>query len=144
MGTATVKWVGGKQFVGIDSTCHSVVLSTPDEGIGIKPSDLLLIAVGSCSAVDVVDILTKKRMPLYLLEITINGEQDPNPPWTFRKIHIHYRIGGNNLTDKAVTQAIQLSHDKYCSVASTVRATVEITSDYELLEPIPSLAASLS
>jgi len=62
MGTATVKWIGGKQFVGIDSTKHSVVLSTPDEGVGIKPSELLLIAVASCTAVDVVEILEKKRM----------------------------------------------------------------------------------
>ncbi|MBK8780723.1 MAG: OsmC family protein [Anaerolineales bacterium] len=64
MGTATVKWIQGKQFIGVDSTKHSVVLSTPDEGIGIKPSDLLLIAVASCTAVDVVEILAKKRMPL--------------------------------------------------------------------------------
>ena len=76
MGTATVKWIGGKQFVGIDSTCHSVVLSTPDEGVGIKPSDLLLIAIASCSAVDVVEILTKKRMTLTCLEISSTGEQD--------------------------------------------------------------------
>ena len=61
MGTAIVKWIEGKQFIGIDSTNHSVVLSTPDEGIGIKPSDLLLIAVASCTAVDVVEILAKKR-----------------------------------------------------------------------------------
>ena len=59
MGTVTVKWLDGIKFVGIDSTQHSVVLSTADEGIGIKPSELLLIAVASCSAVDVVEILAK-------------------------------------------------------------------------------------
>jgi putative redox protein len=109
MGTATVKWIGGKQFVGIDSTHHSVVLSTPEEGVGIKPSELLLIAVASCSAVDVVEILEKKRMHLTHLEISASGEQDQDPPWTFRKIHINYQIGGKNLTEKAVAQAIQLS-----------------------------------
>jgi putative redox protein len=57
MSTASVKWIGGKQFVGIDSTHHSVVQSTPGEGIGIKPSELLLIALASCTAVDVVEIL---------------------------------------------------------------------------------------
>jgi putative redox protein len=134
MGTATVKWIGGKQFVGIDSTHHSVVLSTPDEGIGIKPSELLLIAVASCSAVDVVEILQKKRMPLTQLEISASGEQDQDPPWTFRKIHIHYRIGGKNLTEKAVSQAIQLSEEKYCSVAATIRATAQITTEFEILE----------
>ena len=132
MGTATVKWIGGKQFVGIDSTCHSVVLSTPDEGIGIKPSELLLIALASCSAVDIVDILNKKRMPLTHLEISSISEQDQDPPWTFRKIHLQFRLAGNNLTDKAVAQAIQLSEEKYCSVAATLRATTEITTGFEI------------
>ncbi|RPJ24452.1 MAG: OsmC family peroxiredoxin, partial [Chloroflexi bacterium] len=79
MGTATVKWISGKQFIGIDSTQHSIVLSTPDEGIGIKPSDLLLIAVASCTAVDIVEILSKKRLPLNHLEISCSGEQDQDP-----------------------------------------------------------------
>jgi len=134
MGTAIVKWVDGKQFIGIDSTHHSVVLSTPDEGVGIKPSELLLIAVASCSAVDVVEILEKKRMPLNYLEISSTGEQDQDPPWTFRKIHLHYRIGGKNLTEKAVSQAIQLSEEKYCSVAATIRPTAEIITDFEIIE----------
>jgi len=134
MGSATVKWIDGKQFIGIDSTRHSVVLSTPDEGIGIKPSDLLLIAVASCTAVDVVEILGKKRIPITHLEINVSGEQDQDPPWTFRKIHMIFRIGGNNLTEKAVSQAIQLSEEKYCSVAATVRATAEITTEFEILE----------
>ena len=135
MGTTTVKWIAGKQFVGIDSTRHSVVLSTPDEGIGVKPSELLLIAVSACSAVDVVEILTKKRMPLTLLEISASGEQDQDPPWTFRKIHLHYTISGKNLTEKAVEQAIQLSEEKYCSVAATIRNTAQITTDFEIVTP---------
>jgi putative redox protein len=134
MGTVTVKWITGKQFIGVDSTRHSVVLSTADEGIGVKPSDLLLIAVASCSAVDVVEILSKKRMPLNHLEISISGEQDPNPPWTFRKIYMTFRVSGKDLTKKAVAQAIKLSEEKYCSVAATVRATAQIITDYEIIE----------
>jgi putative redox protein len=141
MGTATVKWIGGKQFVGIDSTHHSVVLSTPDEGVGIKPSELLLIAVASCSAVDVVEILEKKRMPLTRLEISASGEQDQEPPWTFRKIHIHYKIAGKNLTEKAVSQAIQLSEEKYCSVAATIRGTAQIITEFEILDEVGVLPA---
>ena len=133
MASTTVKWIEGKQFIGIDSTKHSVVLSTPSEGVGIKPSELLLLAVASCSAVDVVEILEKKRMPLNYLEITTSGEQDQDPPWTFRKIHMHFKLGGANLTEKAVAQAIQLSEEKYCSVAATVRATAPITFDYEIV-----------
>lgn len=85
MGTVTVNWLDGKKFVGIDSTQHSVVLSTADEGIGIKPSKLLLIALASCTAVDVVEILAKKRMPLTYLDVNFSGKQDPNPPGRFEK-----------------------------------------------------------
>lgn len=133
MAETVVKWIGGKQFVGIDSTKHSVVLSTPGEGIGIKPSELLLLAVASCSAVDVVEILDKKRMPLSYMEITTSGEQDQDPPWTFRKIHMHFKLSGANLTEKAVEQAIHLSEEKYCSVAATIRATAAITADFEIV-----------
>jgi len=132
MGTSTVKWVGGKTFIGIDSTSHSVVLSTPADGIGVKPSDLLLIAVASCSAVDLVEILNKKRMPLSEMEISVSSEQDSDPPWTFRKIHMRYCLKGKDLTEKAVEQAIHLAEEKYCSVSATIRAMAEITTDFEI------------
>lgn len=133
MGRVTVQWAGGQRFIGIDSTSHSVVLSTIDEGVGMKPSDLLLVAIASCSAIDVVEILSKKRMPLTSMDICTSGEQDADPPWTYRKIHMHFKLGGKNLTEKAVAQAIQLSEEKYCAVAATVRGTVEITTDFEIL-----------
>ncbi len=131
--TTTLQWLSGKRFVGIDSTNHSIVLSSKDEGVGVKPSDMLLIALASCTAVDVVEILAKKRMQLSSLEITTTGEQDADPPWTFRRIHLKYRLSGPGLTDKAVEQAIQLSEEKYCSVAATVRATADITTEFEIM-----------
>lgn len=136
MAHATIKWIQNKQFVGIDSSRHSVVLSTQDEGnaVGMRPSELLLVAVGACTAVDVVEILAKKRTPVNLLEIEVSGEQDPEPPWTFRKIHMLYRVRGAGLTPLAVEQAIQLSEEKYCSVSATLRGVAEITTKYEILE----------
>ncbi|MGB9800819.1 MAG: OsmC family protein [Thermanaerothrix sp.] len=132
MATAMVEWIGGKRFVGVDSTQHSVVLSTPDEGVGMKPSELLLVALAACTAVDVVEILRKKRLDLQALRITVRGEQDNDPPWTFRRIHIHYALQGDGLTAEAVEQAIRLSEEKYCSVAATVRGVAEITYDYAI------------
>ena len=99
----------------------------------MKASDLLLVALAACTAVDVVEILTKKRIHLSNLEISANGEQDNDPPWTFRKIHLHYQVEGEGLTAKAVEQAIQLSEEKYCSVASTLRGVALITTSFELL-----------
>ncbi|MEN4013698.1 MAG: OsmC family protein [Chloroflexota bacterium] len=133
MASSTVKWIGGGQFVGIDSTNHSVVLSTPDEGVGMKPSELLLVAISACTAVDVVNILQKKRIELTFLEIKAEGTQDSDPPRAFRKIHLLYRLGGKGLTAAAVEQAIHLSEEKYCSVSNTVRGVAEITTAYELV-----------
>lgn len=134
MGTTTVRWIQGKQFVGTDSTGHSVVLSTTEEGTGVKPSEMLLVALSACTAVSVVDILSKKRLTLTHLEITASGEQDPQPPWTFRKIHLVFQLAGLGLTEKAVQQAIQISEEKYCSVAATLRGTAEITTEYKILQ----------
>ncbi len=96
---------------------------------------MLLIALSACSAYDVVDIMTKKRKPLTLLEVTATGEQDPQPPWAYQRIHLKYRLGGKNLTDKAVTQAIELSQEKYCSVAATVRGVAKISFEFEIVSP---------
>jgi len=133
MPVTNVRWVTGKQFVGIDSSKHSVVLSTGDEGVGVKPSEMLLVALSACTAVDVVDILAKKRTPLSYLEIVATGEQDPNPPWPYRKIHLLYKISGKGLTEKSVSQAIALSEEKYCSVAATIRGVAEITTSFEIV-----------
>jgi len=130
-----VKWTGNKQFVGTDSGNHSIVISSHDEEnhTGMKPSELLLLALASCSAYDVVGILQKKRLQLDDLDITIHGEQEPEPPTAFSKIHLKYFLTGPNLTEKAVEQAIDLSLSKYCSVAATVSGKVEVTHEFKIL-----------
>jgi len=134
--TARVKWVEKRQFVGTDSSNHSVVMSSQDEdnATGMKPSELLLVALAGCTSYDVVDILEKKRQKLTGLEVTVTGEQEPDPPWTYRKIHVHYVVRGKGLREKAVRDAIELSDEKYCSVSATVRGAAEVTSDYTIVE----------
>jgi len=134
--TTRVKWVEKKQFVGTDSSKHSVVMSSQDEenGTGMSPSQLLLVALGGCTAYDVVAILEKKRQRLTGLEVTVTGEQEANPPWPYRKIHLHYEVRGQALGEKAVHDAIKISEEKYCSVAATLRAAAEITYDYTIVE----------
>ncbi len=134
MSQVQVTWVQNEQFVGTDSTNHSIVLSTAKDGTGSKPSDLLLVALGACSGVDVIGILSKKRQCVTGLEIQVQGEQEPEPPWTFRKIHVQYVVRGKGLAEKAVQQAIELSESKYCSVAATIRGVAEITSSYQIVE----------
>lgn len=135
MGSATVTWVQDLQFVGTDSTKHSVVVSAPDEanGIGMKPSELLLVSLAACTAYDVVNILQKKRKRIRQLHVKVEGEQQSTAPWPFTRIHLHYVITGEDISERDVAQAIHLSHDKYCSVSATLRRSVTLTHDYELL-----------
>ncbi len=129
-----VTWVQNEQFVGTDSTNHSIVLSTAKDGTGAKPSDMLLVALGACAGVDVVGILVKKRQKLSGLQIQVDGQQDADPPWAFRKIHVEYIVRGQGISEKAVQQAVELSEEKYCSVAATIRGVAEITSSYQIVE----------
>jgi putative redox protein len=100
---------------------------------GLKPSDLLLLAVASCTSYDVVTILTKQREPLVGLEISCTGEQESDPPYQFTSIHIHYAFKGP-VKPKRVERAIQLSEEKYCSVTNTLKHGVNITTDFEIVE----------
>ena len=136
MAQATIKWTGKGQFVGTDSTRHSVVMSTQDEdnATGMKPSELLLVALAGCTAVDVVSILKKRRQDLASLEIEATGEQDPTPPWVYRKIHLEYRLRGSGLSEEAVERAITLSEEKYCSIRATISDKAEVTSSYTIAQ----------
>jgi len=133
MPTATVRWVTQQQFVGMDGGRHAVVLSGDDKAQGMRPSELLLTALAGCSAVDVVAIMKKKRKPLCFLEVAVDAQRDPDPPWPYRRIHLTYTVAGPNLTQKAVEQAVSLSMEKYCSVAATVRGVADITTAIEIL-----------
>lgn len=134
--TVALKWIESQLMAGVDSFGHPIIIgSWPEkepEWAGLKPSDLLLLAAASCSAYDVVQILTKQHEPLEGLEISCTGEQESEPPYRFTKIHLHYKISGL-VNIKKLERAIHLSEDKYCSVINTLKPTVQITSDYELI-----------
>lgn len=133
MPTTTVRWVTDTQFVGTDENNHSIVLSGGPEPSGVSPSQVLLIGLSACTAYDVLSIMQKKRKPLTFLEIIAEGEQDPNPPWAYRKIVLRFRVGGKELTEKAIAQAIELSQQKFCSVAATIRGVAQIETQFEIV-----------
>lgn len=137
MGKATVTWLQKLQFVGTDSSKHSVVIASPDEdnGVGMKPAELLLVALASCTAYDVVNILRKKQKRLVHLQVEIEGTQQATPPWPFTQIHMVYTVVGEDLTERDVAKAIALSHEKYCSVSATLRPAVAITHAHRVLTP---------
>ncbi len=136
MAQVNVKWIGKGQFVGTDSTRHSLVMSTQDQqnGIGLKPADLLLVSLGGCTGIDVVSILGKRRQNLTDLEINVTAEQDSSPPWTFRRIHLAYTVYGKGLSKHTVERAIKLSKEKYCPVSATISAVAELTTSFRIIE----------
>jgi putative redox protein len=137
MSTVTVKWIESRLMVGADSAGHPLVIGYQQNKVpqwaGMKASDLLLLSAGSCSTYDVVMILEKQKEPLEDLEVTVTGENNPDPPYNFTKIHLHYAIKGAVAPAK-VERAIKLSEEKYCSVINTLKAGVEITNSFEVVE----------
>ncbi|MDO9546385.1 MAG: OsmC family protein [Pelolinea sp.] len=133
MAKAKVRWTGDHSFIGTDSGNHSVVMgSVNKEMIGMKASEMLLVALAGCSSYDVVSILEKRKIKLEKLEVHVTAEQNSEPPWAFNKIHLEYFLAGEGLDAKQVEKAIELSEGKYCSVAATLKGKAEITWEYVL------------
>lgn len=137
MGTVSVKWIESTLMTGADSAGRPLVIGwardREPQWAGLKPSDLLLLAAASCSTYDVVDILTKQREPLEGLDVTCTGEQLTEPPYNFTCIHLHYTVKGAVNPNK-LARAIQLSEEKYCSVLNTLKPTVQVSSDFTVVE----------
>jgi putative redox protein len=141
MGEVTVRWTGeGLMFEGLATFGAPILTGDDPDGPGSKPSDLLPISLAACTAYDVVVILRKQRQDLRGLEIRVASEQDPEPPWTFRAIHLHFRLTGA-IDDRKAARAIELSEAKSCSVAATLRPVVRLTSSHEVVPDEPSLSA---
>ena len=122
-------------FVGITPSGHSVTLDTSGErSAGPTPMELLLIALGSCTAVDVIGILKKKREEVSDYRVEVWGERREEHPRSYRKLGVHHIVRGRNVSERAVKQAIELSETKYCSVAATLRPAAEIVSSFEIIE----------
>jgi putative redox protein len=100
---------------------------------GFRPMQLLLAAFGGCSAIDLISILRKQREPLHDLKITVTGEREKGAvPSLYTEVHAHFRLFGNVNSEKA-ERAVQLSVDKYCSVAKTLEKTARVTYSFEII-----------
>lgn len=132
MQTASVKWIGEEKFVATSPSGHAISLdSDRRSNTGPGPMELVLMALGACTATDIVSILVKKRQKLESLEVICSGERAVEPPTVWKKLEIEYRLRGQ-LDDKAVKHAIQLSEDKYCSVAAMLKKTADVSWRYEI------------
>lgn len=132
---ATVTFVEEDLFVGVTPSGHALVLDTNHERSSApSPVELLLVALGSCTAVDVVSILAKKRQRVTRYKVEVSGERRDQHPRSYRSMTVNHVITGTGISAPAVAKAIELSETKYCSVAATLRPTVEIHSSFEIIE----------
>ncbi len=133
MATKTVHliWNPEQQFILRDNDEHQIIMKKPK---GVSASDLLPMSLIGCASHDVVEILIKQRQQLHELKVTAEATQDSEPPWRFRKVHIHYQAIGVGIDVEKVQKAIKLSEENYCSVYATLRDAIEITHDVEVLE----------
>jgi len=131
-----VQHVKGITFVGKGESNHWVVMDGSAEfggaEAGTRPMELVLIAFGGCTGMDVASTLEKMRVYYKDFKIIINGERTEKYPKIFTKIHMKYSIRGD-VPEEKLKRAIELSQTKYCSVSEILRKSAEITYEYEIL-----------
>ncbi len=128
---AKVVWDNDLTFTGTTDSGYKPVRD--GHGQASPPMESVLIAAGSCSSIDVVDILKKGRFEIEHCECELTAERAENPPRVFTKIHACYKVKGEGISEKAVARAVQLSAEKYCSVMLMLAGNVEIETSYEIL-----------
>ena len=131
---AKVSWVEGMKFVGESESGHQVILDGANPGEGASPMEMILLAVGGCSSIDVVSILEKARQSVTACHVELAGERADSVPRVFEKIHLHFVVTGKGLAEKQVARAVDLSMEKYCSVSLMLEKAVEITHSYQIVE----------
>lgn len=132
MQTASVKWIEGQKFVATGPSGHAITVDSDRETNSAPgPMELVLMALGACTATDIVIVLKKKRQKLEGLEVICSGERAAEPPTVWTKLEIVYRLKGD-LDEAAVKHAIELSEEKYCSVAAMLKKTAKISWRYEI------------
>lgn len=138
MANAKVTLVGGMQFVASADSGHAVVMDTTAAvgggNTGPRPMELLLMAFGGCSGMDVISILRKKKQAVSRFEINVKGEMAETHPHYCTALHIEYIVAGKDISEEAVKRALELSLEKYCSVGATLCKAAKITYSYKIIQ----------
>lgn len=129
--TAIVEWRGGKAFKATSGSGHSIVIDGAREK-GPQPMECLLMGMGACASVDVVLILERMRESVAGCRADLRAERAETDPKVFTRIHVHFVVTGENLSDAKVARAVSLSAEKYCSASIMLGKTAEITHDFEI------------
>ena len=134
-----VKWVDGLRFVGSGYTNHALVIDGPAEDggndSGVRPGEMVLMALAACTGIDVVALLKKMRVRVDSFEIGVTAETAEHFPKYFTKIKVEYRVAGANIPEDKLQRAIALSSETYCSVSAQLRPGAELSYSYKILAP---------
>lgn len=124
------------QFIGRDESGFEVVMDTTRElggdESGITPIELLLVSLGGCTAMDVIQILRKKRQDVTAYQVNVYGERRQEHPRVFTYISIEHVVHGKKLDPKAVERAVELSSQKYCSISAMLRQVTHVEHTYRI------------
>ena len=131
----TATWKGNLNFVGENAKGGTVQMGTMDTEAVIGPMELVLVGLAGCTGIDIVSILNKKKLNLSDFKVNVRGKRAPSPPMVYTDIEVQYLLWGNDLKQKDVEQAIELSEQKYCSVSIMIGKTAKIKSSYKILKP---------
>lgn len=135
--TAKVKWVDEFQFVGESGSGHAIIMdASPEPGkirTGMTPMEMLLVATGGCSGMDVISVLKKKRQDVFDIEVNVSGEKAEAHPQKYKSIRIEYTVKGKDISEEAVKKAVELSMEKYCSVKATLEGSAEIKYSFKIV-----------
>ncbi len=136
---AVARWVQDVMFVGESGSGHAIVMDgAPEAGgrnLGARPMEMVLLGLAGCTGFDVVQILRKARQAVGGCVVEVSAERAEKPPKVFTRIHVHYRVSGEDLAEHQVRRAVSLSAEKYCSVSVMLGRSAEITHDFEIVPP---------
>lgn len=121
----TIRRLGGARYVGRNGAGDQIVIDGEEVALGVRPMEALLAALGTCTAFDVVSILSKHRTPAESYRIKLEGERAEEHPRRYTKIWVRDLVSGEGITPESLERAVSLSHEKYCSVAATLNAEIE-------------------
>ncbi|MBA4542314.1 MULTISPECIES: OsmC family protein [Thermoactinomyces] len=128
-----IVWKGKMHFETTTGSGHQLSLdASPEvggENLGPRPTEILLSAVGTCSGIDIVDILRKMRLEVASFSMEVSGERAEEHPRRFTHVHMHYKLTGD-LPEEKVRRAVKLSVEKYCSVSNSLSS--KVTTSFEI------------
>lgn len=126
-----VSWQGDLRFAGTTENGQQMLLDG-DKQQAPTPMEAILVAAGSCSSIDVVNILQKGKQQITDVTVKLSAERADAVPAVFTDIHLHFVVTGHDVKARQVERAVDLSADKYCSVAIMLSKAVKITHSYEI------------